>query len=172
MTEFLTIKASPTLEEVALLAGRVIDDSTRHAMKIAVARVSRWAGNEVRRRVASAVKVKGGIIKGRMFVGITDEGGRVWLGLSPIKLNRLNPRKTASGVTAGPAKRPGAFIIEKFGGNVFQRKGAARLPIEKSPGHEIREEGSAAIQSVQELIGPRLLAEFERALQWGRRKST
>jgi hypothetical protein len=171
MSEFLEVRADD-LEKVALVAGRVLDESTRHAMKIAIARVSRWAGNEVRRKVASAVKVKGGIIKGRMFVGISDQKGRVWLGLSPIKLNRLNPRQTASGVTAGPAKRPGAFIVEKFGGNVFERKGKARLPIEKSAGHDIRSEGDAAMAAVKEQIGPRLLAEFERALKWGRQKST
>jgi hypothetical protein len=139
------------------------------AMRRAVSRTTRWAGAQVARKVSSVTKIRSGVLKGRMvvdFVGRDGVLGRVWAGLRPIALKRLNPRQTKSGVTAGPAKRPGAFISEKLGGHVFERVGKKRLPIRKSKGVEILEPGIDAVAQVAEQVGERLMREFEHEMSW------
>lgn len=139
------------------------------AMRRAVSRTTRWAGTQVARKVASSTKVRAGILKGRMvvdFIGRDGSLGRVWVGLRPIDLKRLKPRETKSGVTAGPAKRPGAFISSKLGGHVFERVGKARLPIKKSEGVEILPQGLEAVEQIAGHVGERLLREFEHELSW------
>lgn len=139
------------------------------AMRTAVSRVTKWAGNEAARRIAKATKVTGKVIKGRMRVEIMSKDGvlgRVWAGLRNISLKDLKPRQTKSGVTAGPAKRPGAFISKKLGGHVYKRKGPKRLPIQKEPGLPILDPGMDAMGSLEKEIGERLQREFEHQLQW------
>lgn len=139
------------------------------AMRRAVSRTTRWAGTQVARKVASVTKIRSGVLKGRMvvdFVGRDGTLGRVWAGLNPVDLKRLKPRQTKSGVTAGPAKRPGAFISPKLGGHVFERVGKKRLPIKKSKGVEIYDEGQEAVAQVAEQVGDRLMREFEHEMSW------
>lgn len=138
----------------------------KKSMRTAVQRVSRWASNEAKRRIGKAANVTGKVIKGRMAVFLDDSGGRVWVGLKPVPLNRLKPRQTGSGVIAGPAKRPGAFIIGKFGGHVFQREGRSRFPIHKADPHPIEDQGRAALFSIADELEPRLLKAFEDAFLW------
>jgi hypothetical protein len=139
------------------------------AMRRAVTRTTRWAGTQVARKVSSATKIRAGVLKGRMvvdFVGRDGTLGRVWAGLKPIDLKRLKPRQTNSGVTAGPAKRPGAFISQKLGGHVFERVGKSRLPIKKSEGVPIYDPGVDAVAAVAEQVGERLMREFEHEMSW------
>jgi hypothetical protein len=138
------------------------------AMRSAVSRVTRWAGNEAARRISKATKVTGKVIKGRMRVEVMGKDGvlgRVWAGLRNIPLKAMKPRQTKSGVTAGPAKRPGAFISEKLNGHVFKRKTAKRLPIEKET-FSILDHGMDAMGSLENEIGERLQREFESQLKW------
>jgi hypothetical protein len=138
------------------------------AMRSAVSRVTRWAGNEAARRISKATKVTGKVIKGRMRVEVMGKDGvlgRVWAGLSNIPLKAMKPRQTKSGVTAGPAKRPGAFISKKLGGHVFKRTGKKRLPIEKET-FSIFDPGMDAMGSLENEIGERLQREFESQLKW------
>lgn len=139
------------------------------AMRRAVTRTTRWAGSQVARKVSSVTKIRSGVLKGRMvvdFVGRDGTLGRVWAGLAPIELKRLKPRQTKSGVTAGPAKRPGAFISPKLGGHVYERVGKKRLPIRKSKGVEIYDEGKEAVAEVAEQVYARLMREFEHEMSW------
>jgi hypothetical protein len=138
------------------------------AMRSAVSRVVRWAGNEAARRISKATKVTGKVLKGRMRVEVMSKDGvlgRVWAGLSNIPLKAMKPRQTKSGVTAGPAKRPGAFISEKLNGHVFKRTGKKRLPIEKET-FSILDPGLDAMGSLENEIGERLQREFETQLKW------
>jgi hypothetical protein len=138
------------------------------AMRSAVSRVTRWAGNEASRRISKATKVTGKVIKGRMRVEVMGKDGvlgRVWAGLRNIPLKAMKPRQTKSGVTAGPAKRPGAFISEKLNGHVFKRTGKKRLPIEKET-FSILDPGMDAMRSLENEIGERLQREFESQLKW------
>ena len=138
------------------------------AMRSAVSRVTKWAGNEAARRISKATKVTGKVIKGRMRVEVMGKDGvlgRVWAGLLNIPLKAMKPRQTKSGVTAGPAKVPGAFISKKLGGHVFKRTGSKRLPIQKQT-HPILDPGLDAMASLEKEIGDRLLREFEHQLKW------
>lgn len=138
------------------------------AMRTAVSRVTKWAGNEAARRISKATKVTGKVIKGRMRVEVMGKDGvlgRVWAGLRNIPLKAMKPRQTKSGVTAGPAKRPGAFISKKLGGHVFKRTGKERLPIEKQT-LPILDPGLDAMASLEKEIGERLMREFESQLKW------
>lgn len=168
MSDRITIEARG-IEEFAYELGADISRA-EPAMRTAVIKTTRWAGNEARRKVAKVTKVSGRVLKGRMVVDASGDFGRVWVGLKPINLKRLNPRQTGSGVTAGPAKRPGAFISSAIGGHVFERVGASRLPIRKSAPHDIEDAGSAAVVEVSRLIEDRLMKEFERAWNWQQRK--
>ena len=139
------------------------------AMRTAVCRVTKWAGNEAARRISKATKVTGKVIKGRMRVEVMSKDGvlgRVWAGLRNIPLKAMKPRQTKSGVTAGPAKRPGAFISKKLGGHVFERVGKERLPIKKSQGVSIFDPGMDVMGSLEKEIGERLMREFESQLKW------
>jgi hypothetical protein len=135
------------------------------AMRSAVSRVTRWAGNEAARRISKATKVTGKVIKGRMRVEVMGKDGvlgRVWAGLRNIPLAAMKPRETKSGVTAGPAKVPGGFIAKK---QVFKRTGKKRLPIEKQT-FSILDPGMDAMRSLENEIGERLQREFESQLKW------
>ena len=139
------------------------------AMRTAVSRVTKWAGNEASRRISKATKVTGKVLKGRMRVEVMGRDGvlgRVWAGLQNVPLKAMKPRQTKSGVTAGPAKRPGAFISKKLGGHVFERVGKERLPIKKSEGINILDHGLDAMGSLEKEIGERLQREFESQLKW------
>lgn len=166
MSDMIFIKASG-LDQI----GRDLGASTKQieaAMRSSVSRVTRWAGNEAARRISKATKITGKVIKGRMRVEVMGKDGvlgRVWAGLQAIPLKAMKPRQTRSGVTAGPAKVPGAFISKKIGGHVFKRKGPKRLPIEKQT-YRIIDPGLDAMGSLEREIGDRLMREFEHQLQW------
>ena len=168
MSDAITIEARGLSDFVHELGADI--KSAEPAMRIAVVKTSRWAGNEARRRVARRTKVSGRVLKGRMVVDVSGEFGRVWVGLKPVDAKRLNPRQTGSGVTAGPARYPGAFIARSLNGHVFERVGSARLPIRKVAPWEIEDEGAAAFVEVAAMIEDRLMKEFERAWNWQQRK--
>ncbi len=73
-------------------------------------------------------------IRGRLFLRYKYSSGfgRVWWGLNPINLSRLNPRQTKRGVKAGPVFVEDGFLPGgKFGKSVFKRVGKERLPIQR-----------------------------------------
>ena len=167
MSDFIFIKASG-LDDIARNFA-ADEKQITSAMRRAVSRTTRWAGTQVARKVSSSTKIRAGILKGRMvvdFMGRDGSLGRVWVGLRPIELKQLKPRQTKSGVTAGPAKRPGAFISSKLYGHVFERVGKARLPIKKSEGVEILPQGLDAVKEIANQVGERLVREFEHELSW------
>lgn len=57
----------------------------------------------------------------------------VWFGIDPIRAIHLDPRQTATGVTAAGQEFRGGFIATMTNGHrgVFVRKGRARLPIKE-----------------------------------------
>jgi hypothetical protein len=100
-----------------------------------------------------------------MVVDLKGAFGRVWVGLKPIPLKHLGPRKTGDGITAGPVSVPGGFAVKSLGRNVFKRKGAKRLPIEKQS-YAIDKEAAPIIDAVASEVEERLYTEFENALAW------
>ena len=117
-------------------------------------------------KIAKVTGVQRTALKGRQFLKVTvkDAYGRIWMGFNPLKLSRMNPRKTAGGVTAGPAKAPGAFLMKHGSGkvSVFKRVGSKRLPIEK-PTFDISK-GQAVAQEVAESLNAVLTENFRNAL--------
>jgi hypothetical protein len=135
------------------------------AIKRAVSRTTRWAAKEAPRRVSKAVSVAAKIVKDRVYFRVLldrDGYGRVWVGLRPISLGALNPRQTKAGVSAGPARVPGAFIAKE---QVFKRRGKERLPLDRQA-LEIEAEGRAIVDALGEELAPKCLSEFERELRW------
>lgn len=142
------------------------DEAFPKALKIAVNRTAKWAGAQLAKSVGKSVKVQAKIVRGRVKIQLGDGVSRVWIGLDEIQLSRLKPRQTSSGVTAGPIRRKGAFVVKKLGGNVFQRTGKSRLPIEKAPGLPIADEGQKALSEIADQAPDRLVYEMKRALRW------
>lgn len=167
MSDLIFVEAK-NLQEFALELGAVGPDAQR-AMKIATSRTLRWAASTVRRKMAKSLTISAHVVKHRMIVRATSEGGRLWVGLNPIDIKHLNPVQDAGGVQAGPARRPGAFIVQGLGGHVFVRKGRKRLPIKKAAPYEIKSEGELAIGDVGKKIGDKLMTEFERAFTYMKR---
>lgn len=170
----ITLNARSSDFEIIAREFGATEKEIQAALKRAVSRTTRWASKEAPRRVAKVVKVTAKIIKGRTRFSILmdrDGYGRVWVGLKPIKLGKLNPRQTRSGVTAGPAKIPGAFIATMKNGHVgvFRRRGKTRLKIDEQD-YPIDEEGRDAVESLGDELGARTLKEFERELRWQTRK--
>jgi len=144
-------KASPKLVE--------------QAMRTATVRVTRWAASQARRNIAKEVKVTGRVIKGRMVVDLKGEFGRVWFGLSPIPLKHLSPRKTSTGISAGPVKVPGGFAVKKYGRNIFKRTGPKRGPIEMQA-LDIEARALPFVFDIAQKVESKFLVEFENALAW------
>ncbi|MDE1170922.1 MAG: hypothetical protein PW734_06915 [Verrucomicrobium sp.] len=162
--------ASQIVDKAAALTAKEKD--IQPAMRKAITRTARWASGELRRRSARKVRVTGRVIKGRMGLFLQVDKARVFFGMDPISLSRLNPKKTNSGIKAGPVTVPGGFFIPKAGKNVFTRVGKGRFPIEKAEGVHIENEGQSAIDSILPDLEPRIWNEFERELNWQRIKET
>ena len=85
--------------------------------------------------------------RSRVKVTIRKDGIRVWFGLNNFNLSHLNPKQDKTGVTAGPVRVHGGFIIKKFNNQVFKRKGIKPLPIVKQV-YDIRSKGKSAVEDV------------------------
>lgn len=110
------------------------------AMRSTYAKMGRWLRTRAMRGLSSKLKIQQKILRSRVKTfrlqgGITagGEGAKVWFGLRPISLMRLNARKSGKGVrAAGGRYVEGAFIATMRGRKQVMRRvdGAARLPIE------------------------------------------
>lgn len=115
--------------EFAVFKGE-IQEAARRAVKNTTDRVRDDSISEFVR--VSGLRVSQ--IRGRLFLRYRYASGygRVWWGLNPISLSKLNPRRTAGGVKAGPVFVPGGFMPGgRFGNTVFSRVGKKATPIQK-----------------------------------------
>lgn len=119
---------------------RNLDKQLRVAIRRAVWATSRRIKKEVDQEMISVLHVKSAIIKNRLYIRFNaakqlDSGfySSIWIGLSPISLSKLAPRKQAGGVKAGPVFVPDGFMPGgKFGDTVFKRRyETQRLPWDK-----------------------------------------
>jgi hypothetical protein len=112
---------------------KYVREATREAIKETVAQLrSGYAYKEMARETG----IPESVIKKLARTKFSNKRDyvRVWFGLNPVNLKDLKPKQDASGVTAGPARVPNGFIAKgnfKGKGQVFKRKGMARLPIQK-----------------------------------------
>ncbi|ODN41559.1 hypothetical protein [Piscirickettsia litoralis] len=89
---------------------------------------------ELKRGLAGELNMPMAVIRRR--VPLKNRGSatekKIWLGLNPVAVSRLNPKQHRKGVKARRYVFEGAFIAPTKGGlQVFRRVGRKRLPILK-----------------------------------------
>ncbi|MBU1001920.1 MAG: phage tail protein [Proteobacteria bacterium] len=94
------------------------------AARRAVRKLVRWVQSSSLREASRDTGIKRKILAHRLRMSMT--GGqftaRVWYGLNAIPLSALEPKQTATGVTAGPVERRHAFIVHHGAkGQVYRR---------------------------------------------------
>jgi len=119
---------------------RNLDKQLRLAIKRAVWHTSRRIKKEVDQTLISILHVKASIVRNRLHIRFNaakqlDSGfySSIWIGLNPISLSKLDPRKQSGGVKAGPVFVQDGFMPGgKFGDTVFKRRyETQRLPWDK-----------------------------------------
>ena len=118
------------------------------ALRSALNRTAKWLRTQTTRDMRDSLKIKAALIRRRLKVARikkTSNGWviNLWLGLNPIPMHDLNPKKTNTGVKAGKYAVEHAFLAK---GTVFKRKGKNRLPIEKQF-IDIQKQGENALKS-------------------------
>lgn len=134
------------------------------AMRSTYGKMGRWLRSRAVRGLSSKLRIKQKILRGRVKSfrlqgGITGggQGSKVWFGLRPVSLMRLNAKQTAKGVRAdGGRFIEGAFIANFHGRpQVLKRVGKERFPLEVQHA-DISDQSTIYIED--ELIGT---AEFD-----------
>jgi hypothetical protein len=137
-----------------------IQEAVRRAVKTTTQRIQEEAISEFVK--VSGLRVSG--VRKRMFLRYkyADGYGRIWWGLSPVSLALLSPRRSASGVRAGPVSVAGGFMPGgDYKRSVFKRRGRERLPIDKQF-YEVRDMGEGVIR---EKIEPVIESIFKEELR-------
>lgn len=121
------------LERVAVdLAATEAD--VRKALNSTLRRMAAWVRTRSTRGLSAELALQQKVLRRRIKSARVQRQGdgasvKVWYGLNPISLIYLQPRKSGGGVKAAG----GRFVQSGFiaNGQVFKRKGKARLPVEK-----------------------------------------
>ena len=114
-----------------------VDKNLKKALQRAVFRTGQRVKKEAEKSTVKVAGIKLSYIRQRVklsFKAVTKYEGNsyaaIWIGLNPIPLTHMDPRKTAKGIRAGPINEQGAFMPGgKAGKNVFKRVGKQSLPI-------------------------------------------
>ena len=136
------------------IATREGGDQNKRAVRDAVRDAVKEAGSKSLReysvqKISEQTGLQPAIIRKRARVKVSLHRDRitVWFGLNTVNLSHMKPKQDAQGVTAGPARVAGGFIVSRLNGQVFVRKGLNRLPIKKQV-YDIREKGRDAADEV------------------------
>lgn len=139
------------------------------ALKSTLSKVAKWMQTRTARGLSAELQVQQKIIRRRLkktSVVNTADGFaiKLWYGLNDISLIHLGAKKTKKGVTAGKRKVDGAFIAK---GQVFKRKGKARLPLEKQT-VTIQQQGNKYLEKAisQQDFETQFFKTFEHELKW------
>lgn len=161
-------------EEVSRIREAVL--ASEKQVKVAFHRALRRTMRAIRTKASKDLRLKLKIpskvwkTRLRFYVRNREGNQRLWFGLDPISLSRLNPRQTKAGISAsGGIRRKGAFMPRKgkLDGIVFKRRpGAPRLPIDKQS-FEVEEQVLLYIEDeLFSEIEPLLYKNFEKELNW------
>jgi hypothetical protein len=108
------------------------------ALSVAVNDTVRQVRREAGKEIAAHSSIKRRKVEENIRMRYAAPGaleGRVIASGRPLPLRDFNPSATRSGVTVkvwGKTQRyKGAFLVSKYGGNVYVRESASRLPIHK-----------------------------------------
>lgn len=132
--------------------------------------VSRSSESKIVREVSAATSMRQKDVRSRLKTMHSDHDVTHVVRSKWIPLAQLGgARQTSKGVTVrGWGSHKGAFLIGKFGGNVYAREGKARLPIKKlfgpNPANHINTHPDRYRQIMEEEAERRLLPEVERQL--------
>ena len=120
------IDASSLAEMMSLLSGKALDAAWRRALRKTLA----WIKSQVAKTISADTNIPQKILRRRLKTRLGNTG-TAWLGMNPIKAQRLgNTRQNKVGVSAGRFRFPGAFLIGRAPGTTaFRRVGKSRLPI-------------------------------------------
>lgn len=164
---------APALGTIATELGGTADQ-VEAALRSTLAKMASWlralSVRGLARELQIGVKVMRRRLKAfRLRKSADGASIAVWYGLDPVAMVHLGARQTRAGVTAGKHKRAGAFIAGKGEGRqVFKRRSAARLPIDKQT-VDIQDKAQAWLED--EAIGGaaferKFIATFEHELKW------
>jgi len=135
------------------------------AARRAIAKATKWANDKILGEMPELTGIRARIIKGRVRMDIKEASGRVWFGLNPVSAGRLDPRQDESGVTADGFEFAGAFIVDSLGGNVFKRRGAGHLPIDKQE-VTIAEKAAIGVRQIAAETQAQFFKELRNQLKW------
>ncbi|MBS3958286.1 MAG: hypothetical protein KGZ52_02645 [Xanthomonadaceae bacterium] len=168
------IELRPALVGLDRIAGQldVTPMQVDRALRITVNRMAAWVRRKSARALSSELKVALDVLRYRMRTlrggGAGSRKSTLWFGLNPLALKYLDPRAVGRGVKAGPLYVKGAFLAK---GQVFKRRGAARLPIDQVV-YPIQQKADRALEGVIDSgeFERRFLDTFERELYriWNR----
>ncbi len=164
----LNVRLDPNSARSLILLTGSVEAQVNAAMRCAISRTAKWVNAQASQRLAKATKLSAKILNSRNQIYLNSDEGRVWIGLNPIDAKKLSPVQSASGVKAGPANFPGAFIVKgsgKLAGQVMKRGDHGRLPIKKQV-YAIFDAANPVINEIAREVGTRLLMEFEHELKW------
>lgn len=136
----------------------------------AVRKLARWVRSTALRETARDTGIKRKVLSHRLILYTRGghQSARVWFGMNALPLSALDPRQTATGVTAGPAERRHAFIVPRGGTTQVYRRvhRDERLPLAVQY-HAIEDEMQRVLQAD---ISPRFARMFskyfEQELRW------
>jgi hypothetical protein len=138
MAEVITFNTQDVQGVIKNIPPKILIPATVRALNKVAANVRTAASRAIRQRRALTASVVNKALTIRRATRTKLQSSLVVTG-RPISLRDYKARQTRKGVTVsvttGTRKLiPGAFIVQKLGGHVFQRTGKARLPIEKLVG--------------------------------------
>ncbi|AWM89121.1 hypothetical protein C4E04_11925 [Microvirga sp. 17 mud 1-3] len=159
----------------AILDLQATEAQVAKALNSTLGKMAAWMRSRSVKGLSSELQVQQKIIRRRLKsfrMKRTADGSSitVWYGLDPIALIYLGARQTKQGVVAGKHKVDGAFIRTGRNGSrqVFKRRGAARLPLDKQ---RLDIEDKANTYLEDKVIGDvafetQFQKTFEHELQW------
>lgn len=148
----------------------------QQAARVAANRAIRFGRAQIARGLSARLGLPQGVLAKRMRerkANARTKRASLWLGLNPVNVASLNPRKTSSGLRAGRNLYPGAFVARgRYGGKVaYRRAGKARVPLEPvsvrlyGPAREFLASGGWS--SIQDRFVQLYLAEVEKRVARG-----
>lgn len=129
---------SRQVENLAAIFGAT-EDQVLSALRSTFGKMGRWLRTRSVRGLSEHLAIQQKILRQRVKAfrlagGLSSggDGAKVWFGLKPIPLIRLNAREVSDGVRAsGGRHEKGAFIARIHGRQqVLRRKGKERVPLE------------------------------------------
>lgn len=142
----------------------------------AINKTARSVRTEISKRVRAEVALKASVIKGSVTMTKASRqakpSAKVGVDAKPIPLKHYAARQVKKGTTVRVKKKGGrklikhAFIADKLGSHVFQRKGDDRFPILKRFGPSVADEVERIGSALEGHIYDTLDKQIRQAIGW------